>query len=202
MPRVSDRVTHFASASAFESWLAKHHDRERELIVGFYNKQSGRGGLTYREALDLALAYGWIDGVRKRLDAVSYSNRFSPRTPNSIWSTVNRKRVEELIAAGQMKPPGLAAYERRTAATSKSGRYSYEQRPRRLEPAHERIFRTHKKAWAFFEAQPPGYRRTAIWYVVSAVKDETQQRRLATLIEHCAEGRRLGLVTGTKKQSP
>jgi uncharacterized protein YdeI (YjbR/CyaY-like superfamily) len=200
MARAAARIIYFASADAFESWLAKHHDHERELMVGFYNKASGRGGLTYREAVDLALAYGWIDGVRRRVDATSYTNRFSPRQPESVWSAVNRKRAEELIAAGLMRPPGLAAYQKRS--TKKRGRYSYENRPTRLDPPLERDFRANKKAWAFFEAQPPGYRRTAIWYVVSAVKEETQRRRLATLIEHCAAGRRIGLVTGTKTQSP
>jgi uncharacterized protein YdeI (YjbR/CyaY-like superfamily) len=197
--RPSTAITYFASADAFRSWLAKHHDRARELVVGFYKKASGRGGLTYREALDLALAYGWIDGVRKTVDATAYTTRFSPRKANSNWSAVNVRRVEELIAAGAMQPPGLEAYRKRTA--KKTGRYSYEQRPTRFDAADEKTFRTNRNAWAFFEAQPPGYRRTAIWYVVSAVKEETRQRRLATLIQHCVEGRRLGLVTGTPKKS-
>ena len=200
MAPTTARVVYFASAKAFAAWLAKHHDREREIMVGFYKKGSGREGLTYREALDVALAYGWIDGVRRRVDDASYTNRFSPRQANSVWSAVNRKRVEELIVAGRMKPPGLAAYERRS--DRKRGRYSYEERPTGFEPALEKIFRSHKKAWAFFEAQPPGYRRTAIWYVVSAARDETQRRRLTTLIELCATGRRLALTTGTKTQSP
>ena len=197
--RASNRVTHFASADAFRSWLARNHDRARELLIGFYKKASGRGGLTYREALDLALAYGWIDGVRKRIDEASYTIRFSPRTANSIWSAVNRRRVEQLIADGAMAAPGLAAYQSRTAR--RSGRYSYEQRPTVFEPADETTFRANRKAWTFFEAQPPGYRRTAIWYVVSAVKEETRQRRLATLIQECADGRRIGIVTGTTKKS-
>jgi uncharacterized protein YdeI (YjbR/CyaY-like superfamily) len=179
-------ITYFASADAFRSWLAKKHHRVRELLVGFYKKASGRGGLTYREALDLALAYGWIDGVRKRVDAVSYTIRFSPRKTDSIWSAVNKKRVEELIAAGAMQPPGLAAYQKRPSA---------------FEAADEKTFRANPKAWAFFAAQPPGFRRTAIWYVVSAMKEETRQRRLATLIQHAAEGRRFGIITGTTKKS-
>jgi len=197
--RAPARITFFKSADAFGSWLARNHDRTRVLLIGFYKTASGRGGLTYREALDLALAYGWIDGVRKRVDDLSYTIRFSPRKTNSVWSAVNRKRVEELIAAGAMRPPGLAAYQNRSAR--KFGRYSYEQRPTALEPAHEKTFRANRKAWAFFELQPPGYRRTAIWYVVSAVKEETRQRRLATLIEHCADGRRIGIVTGTTKKA-
>ena len=193
--RAPSGIKYFPSAEAFASWLEKNHDRVRELFVGFYKKGSGRGGLTYREALDLALAYGWIDGVRRSVDAASYTQRFSPRKARSNWSAVNKRRVEDLIAAGAMRPPGLAAYQNRTAKTS--GLYSYEQRPTAFEPADEKTFRANRKEWAFFEAQPPGYRRTAIWYVVSAVKEETRQRRLATLIQHCADGRRLGIVTGT-----
>ena len=196
--RAPSGIKYFPSAEAFASWLEKNHDRVRELFVGFYKKGSGRGGLTYREALDLALAYGWIDGVRRSVDAASYTQRFSPRKASSNWSAVNKRRVEELIAAGAMRPPGLAAYQNRAA--KKSGLYSYEQRPTAFEPADEKKVRANRKAWAFFEAQPPGYRRTAIWYVVSAVKEETRQRRLATLIQQCAVGRRLGLVTGTTKK--
>ena len=194
-------IRYFASASAFDSWLAKHHDRARELMVGFYKKASGRGGLTYREALDLALAYGWIDGVRKSVDAESFAQRFSPRTARSNWSAVNLRRVQELIAAGAMRPPGMAVYERRSALAKQPARYSYEARPTSFEPAHEQTFRKNRKAWAYFESMPPGYRRTAIWYVVSAAKEETRQRRLATLIEHCAAGRWIEILTGTKKKS-
>jgi uncharacterized protein YdeI (YjbR/CyaY-like superfamily) len=196
--RTPARITFFRSADAFDAWLARNHGRTRELLVGFYKKASDRGGLTYREALDLALAYGWIDGVRKSVDDISYTIRFSPRKANSVWSAVNRKRVEELIAAGAMRPPGLTAYQNRS---EKKYPYSYENRPTAFEPAHEKTFRENRRAWAFFESQPPGYRRTAIWYVLSAVKEETRQRRLATLIGLCAEGRRLEIVTGTTKKS-
>jgi uncharacterized protein YdeI (YjbR/CyaY-like superfamily) len=197
--RTLNAIRYFASASAFDSWLAKHHDRARELMVGFYKKASGRGGLTYREALDLALAYGWIDGVRKSVDAESFVQRFSPRTARSNWSAVNLRRIQELIAAGAMKPSGMAAYERRSA--KQPGRYSYEARPTSFEPAHEKTFRKNRKAWAYFDSMSPGYRRTAIWYVVSAAKEETRHRRLATLIEHCAAGRWIEILTGTKKKS-
>jgi uncharacterized protein YdeI (YjbR/CyaY-like superfamily) len=186
-------VRFFTSADAFRSWLAKHHDRARELFVGFYKKPSGRGGITYPEALDQALAFGWIDGVRKALDESSYVIRFSPRKADSNWSAVNIRRVGELTASGAMMPPGLAAFQNRRA--KRTGRYSYEQRPRQLEPADEKIFRADPQAWAFFAAQPAGYRRTAIWFVVSAVKEETRRKRLDILIRDSAEGRRLGLVT-------
>jgi uncharacterized protein YdeI (YjbR/CyaY-like superfamily) len=186
-------IKFFASGDAFRSWLAKNHDRARELYVAFYKKSSGKSSITYPEALDHALAFGWIDGVRKALDESSYTIRFTPRKAGSTWSAVNIRRVGALTASGAMMPPGLAAFQNRVAKNT--GRYSYEQRPRTLEPADEKIFRGNPHAWTFFEAQPAGYRRMAIWYVVSAVKDETRRKRLDILIRDSAEGRRLGLMT-------
>jgi uncharacterized protein YdeI (YjbR/CyaY-like superfamily) len=186
-------IKFFAAGEAFRSWLAKNHDRARELYVAFYKKSTGKNSITYPEALDHALAFGWIDGVRKALDESSYTIRFTPRKPGSTWSAVNIRRVGVLTASGAMMPPGLAAFQNRLAKNT--GRYSYEQRPRTLEPADEKIFRGNPQAWTFFEAQPAGYRRTAIWYVVSAVKEETRRKRLDILIRDSAEGRRLGLLT-------
>ncbi len=191
---VSDRpIRFFASGDTFRSWLVKNHDRVHELYVAFYKKSSGKNSVTYPEALDHALAFGWIDGVRKALDESSYTIRFTPRKAGSTWSAVNIKRVKELTASGAMMPAGLAAFQNRVAKNT--GRYSYEQRPRTLEAADEKIFRGNPQAWTFFEAQPAGYRRTAIWYVVSAVKEETRRKRLDILIRDSAEGRRLGLMT-------
>jgi uncharacterized protein YdeI (YjbR/CyaY-like superfamily) len=186
-------IRFFASGKAFRSWLVKNHDRARELHVGFHKKASAKGGITYPDALDQALAFGWIDGVRKALDESSYTIRFSPRTAASIWSAVNIRRVGELTASGAMMPPGVAAFKNRR--TTHTGRYSYEQRPRELEPGDEKIFRELPRAWEFFQAQPPGHRRTAIWWVVSAVKEETRRKRLETVIRESAAGRRLGVVT-------
>lgn len=180
---------HFASAAQFHRWLERNHARERELLVGFYNKASGRGGLTYPEALDEALCYGWIDGIRKRVDADSYSIRFTPRKPDSIWSTVNIRHVERLKQAGRMQPAGAAAFAARDP--KKSGVYSFENRPQQLTAPLEKIFRANKEAWRFFAEQPPGYRRTAIWFVMSAKQDPTRLRRLERLIADSAAGRRI-----------
>lgn len=177
-------------------WLEKNHASATELWIGMYRKASGKGGITYDEALEEALCFGWIDGVRKRLDDESYVQRFTPRTAKSYWSAVNIKRVAELKSAGRMHASGLATFERRDA--SKTGAYSFERQNAKLEPAHEKQFRAKAKAWAFFESQAPWYRRVAVHWVTSAKKEETRQRRLETLIKDSAAGRRIGLL----KQNP
>jgi uncharacterized protein YdeI (YjbR/CyaY-like superfamily) len=187
-------VRFFASAAAFRAWLDEHHASAAEVWVGFFKKQSGRGGITYAEALDEALCYGWIDGIRKRVDDDSYTNRFTPRTARSVWSAVNIKRAGELAAAGRMQPAGLAAFNARDER--RSGQYSYEERQRPLDAPYEALFRSNLAAWDFFAAQPPSYRRTASWWVMSAKKEETRLRRLATLIGASEQGQRLAQVTG------
>jgi uncharacterized protein YdeI (YjbR/CyaY-like superfamily) len=186
-------VTFFETPAAFRAWLTEHHDRARELWVGFHKKGTGRPSITWPEAVDQALCFGWIDGVRKRIDDASYAIRFTPRQPGSIWSAVNVKRAGELAELGLMQPAGLAAFAARDEA--KTNRYAYEQRAAALDEAAERQFRANAAAWAFFEAQPPSYRRAAIWWVVSAKKEETRRKRLAVLIEDSAQGRRLAMLT-------
>ena len=185
----------FASPAEFREWLEKHHATEREVYVGYWKKHTGKPSLTWAESVDEALCYGWIDGIRRSLDADSYTNRFTPRRATSNWSAVNVKRVGELTAEGRMRPPGLAAFERRT----KTAVYSYENRPYELEPAMERAFRKNRKAWAFWETLPPGYRKTCIYWVVNAKRDETRARRLSTLIDACARGERFGQTAGPAK---
>ena len=159
--------------------------------MGFYNRGSGKPSITWQELVDEELCFGWIDSVRKGVDEVSYSNRLTPRTQRSTWSAINIARAKELIRLGRMRPAGLKAFERRTA--ERSAIYSYEQRKRaRLDPEAVRSFRANKKAWAFFQAQAPGYRKTAIWWVISAKREETRQKRLATLIGDSQNGRTIG----------
>jgi uncharacterized protein YdeI (YjbR/CyaY-like superfamily) len=165
-----------------------HHETAREVWVGFYKKGSGRRGITYAEAVDQALCYGWIDGIKKRVDEEGYTHRFSPRKPKSVWSNINIKRAEELERLGLMQPRGLETWENRDPA--RSGIYSFENRPKALTPALERRFKAHKKAWLFFQAQPPGYRRLMIFMVMSAKRDETRERRLEQLIEASEKGLR------------
>jgi uncharacterized protein YdeI (YjbR/CyaY-like superfamily) len=187
------QVKHFRSADEFRRWLQRHHATETELWVGFYRKGCGQTGMSYPDAVDQALCFGWIDGVRKKVDEISYTNRFSPRQPKSNWSTVNIRRVGELTRLGLMADAGLAAFKARDE--KRSGVYSFENRPQSLPRDLEKVFKANTDAWAFWTAQPPGYRRTLTWYVVSAVKDETRQSRLAKVIESSARGQRLGLLS-------
>lgn len=172
----------FAGPAEFRAWLVKNHATTTELFVRCA-KVHVAGGVTYRQALDEALCLGWIDGVRHGVDAASFSVRFSPRKPRSAWSTVNIKRFQELQAEGRVMPAGLSAFEARVKS-----QYSFESRPRALAPAYLRSFRSHARAWAFFETLPPGYRRTCCFWVMSAKQPETRERRLAVLISRSERG--------------
>jgi uncharacterized protein YdeI (YjbR/CyaY-like superfamily) len=173
----------FSTPSQFRSWLQEHHGAFEELWVGFHKKDSGKPSITWPEAVDQALCFGWIDGVRRSLDSNSYVIRFTPRKPRSTWSAVNITRAKELAAQGLMSRAGLTAFARRS--DEKSAIYSYEQRKSaKLADEQERNFRANRKAWNFFESQPPWYRRTAVYWVTSAKKEETQAKRLSTLIEY------------------
>lgn len=176
----------FRSEAEFRRWLEKHHATATELWVGFYKKASGKKGITYREALDQALCFGWIDGIKKRVDEDGFTHRFSPRKAKSAWSAINLCRAEELKQLGVMRPAGLAAFEQRDPAKS------IEHRPTAFAPALERRFKANKKAWTFFEAQPPGYRRLVILFVMSAKREETREQRLALVIQSSEQGKRRG----------
>jgi len=184
----------FRSASEFRQWLERRHDSVTELWVGFYKKASGKRGITYAEAVDQALCFGWIDGIKKRVDEHGYTHRFSPRTSKSVWSLINTRRAEELKRLGVMHPAGLAAFEKRDPA--RSGLYSFENPSVSLPLPLARRFKANKKAWLFFAAQPPGYRRVAISWVTGAKQDATRERRLALLVHASANGKRFGLVIG------
>jgi len=190
----------FPSQAAFRTWLGKHHARAPELWVGFWNKASGRRAMTYQEAVDEALCWGWIDGVKKKVDAERYTNRFTPRKAVSKWSDVNLRRYAELDAAGRVAEPGRAVFAR--FDPTKHRAYSFEARPQTLPPELEQIFRKDRKAWAFFEALPPGYRRTCIHWVIDAKREETRLRRLAQLMELSARGERLPLLSGKSAFEP
>jgi uncharacterized protein YdeI (YjbR/CyaY-like superfamily) len=184
--------TFFASRGAFRAWLDAHHDRETELLVGFYKRSARASGITYQEALDEALAYGWIDGVRRRLDAERWTIRFSPRKARSIWSSVNTKRVRELIALKRMHPAGMRAFEARDP--KRSGIYGHEREEMTFDAASAKTFAANKRAKTFFDAQPPGYKRITTYWVMSAKKEETRMRRLAQLIEKSARGTRIDFM--------
>jgi uncharacterized protein YdeI (YjbR/CyaY-like superfamily) len=177
----------FATPAAFRAWLEIHHEKKTELLVGFHKRATGKQCITWPESVDCALSFGWIDGVRKRIDDDRYVIRFTPRKATSIWSAINIARVKVLTDEGLMRPAGLAAFAARRK--DKSAIYSYEQRKSATLGDYEAKLRANPKAWTFFQAQAPWYRRTASHWVVSAKKEETREKRLAILIEDSANGR-------------
>ncbi len=194
MAVLQPEALHFKTAADFRRWLEKHHARVPELLLGFYKKSSGKGGLTYPEAVDELLCFGWIDGVKRRVDNERYTHRITPRRAGSIWSNVNLGHVARLTKAGRMHPAGIKAFQARKA--HKTGIYAYEQRvavPRsqKFPASLEKIFRANKPAWTHWLAQPPGYQRLAIHWVTSAKREETRQRRLTQLIALSTQGKRL-----------
>ncbi len=181
--------TFFKTPGDFRKWLHKHHARETELWVGLYKKDSGKPSITWPESIDEALCYGWIDGVRKTVDEVSYKIRFTPRRARSIWSAVNIKRVAELTREGRMQATGEKAFAARLEY--RSGIYAYEQRQAELPEVYAKVLRKNKAAAKFFESQPPSYRKIAMWWIVSAKQEETRIKRLQKLIEASSQGRRV-----------
>ena len=181
----------FPTSDDLRRWLLAHHASAPELWVGLHRKGSGRASITWPELVDQLLCFGWIDGVRKSLGDDRYMIRTTPRRAGSRWSAVNRRRVPALIETGLMTPAGLAAWEARDEAEAG---YSFERENASLGEAYEAELRRDPAAWAFWQAQPPGYRKTAAWYVISAKREETRRRRLRTLIEDSAAGRRIGLL--------
>lgn len=186
-------ATFFPSSAAWRAWLEEHHETASELLLGFYKTNAGVIGITYAAAVDEALCFGWIDGVRKRIDESRYTIRFTPRRPRSIWSVVNIKRAGELAQLGLMQPSGLKTFNERDHERSRQ--YSYEAEVRRLDDVYERQFPAHAPAWSFFQAQAPSYQRVANQWVMSAKAESTRQKRLATLIAESERRRRLPQFT-------
>ena len=188
MPTPTD-VTHFRTPADLRKWFRANHAKATELWVGFHKKDSGKPSITWPESVDEALCVGWIDGIRKSLDAHSYTIRFTPRRKGSIWSSVNIARVNVLTAEKRMRPAGIKAFAARLE--NKSGIYSYEQRRDQLEEPYAGLLKKNRAAWTFFEAQPPGYRKVLGWWIVSAKQEATRLSRLKTLIDACARKERL-----------
>ena len=187
---MSANPTFFASAKDLRQWLGEHGADSTELVVGFFKTHTQKATLTWPQAVDEALCFGWIDGVRHGIDDDHYKIRFTPRKPSSRWSAVNIKRVPELEAEGRMTQAGLAAFSLRTEARSRTASYEQEQFPE-LSPAETKAFKQNKAAWSFYEALPPSYRRKMNWLVISAKQQATRDRRFQALVAACAEGRRI-----------
>jgi uncharacterized protein YdeI (YjbR/CyaY-like superfamily) len=183
------KIKYFKSANDFRSWLEKNHATTRELWVGYHKKSSQKPSMTWPESVDEALCFGWIDGIRKSVDDLRYTIRFTPRRRGSIWSAVNIERAQELRDKGLMKPCGMTAFEARKE--NRSGIYSYEQKTASLDVPYEKKLRQNKAAWDFFYVQPPSYRKAIGWWIVSAKQEATRLKRLQKLIEESANGKRV-----------
>jgi uncharacterized protein YdeI (YjbR/CyaY-like superfamily) len=196
---MAPKPTFFPAPADFRAWFEVNHDKSRELLVGFYKKDSGKPSITWPESVQVALCFGWIDGIRKSLDETSYTIRFTPRKPTSNWSSTNIKFVQELTKKGLMHPTGLKAFAVRNE--EKSALYSYEQRnSARFTREQEKQFRANKVAWEFFRSQPPWYQRVCTYWVTSAKKEETKLKRLSELIRHSQNRRTLPGLIPTKKK--
>ena len=186
----SPRPVFFKTPQEFRAWLKKNHKTADEIIVGYYKKSSGKPTMTWQESVDEALCFGWIDGIRRKYGEDSYGNRFTPRRPGSNWSAININRVAELTKLKRMQPAGVAAFAKRTEAKSRV--YTYEQQELlTLDKAIEKKFKANKKAWNFFQAQPPYYRKLMTRWLNSGKAEETRMRRLAKLVASCENGTRL-----------
>ena len=191
-------IKFFKTQAAFRVWLEKNHDKEDELWLGYYKKASGKTSVTYKEALEEVLCFGWIDGISRSIDEEKYCQRYTPRRKGSIWSAVNIKKAEELIKNGKMHSTGLNVYKNRDP--KKAGLYSFEQKEIKFPPALLKMLKANKKAWEYFSQLPPGYRKTSTWWVISAKHEETRQRRMKTLIADSEAGRRIALLIPAKKK--
>jgi uncharacterized protein YdeI (YjbR/CyaY-like superfamily) len=193
------KPTFFSTPTDFRAWLEAHHDKFSELLVGFHKKSSGKPSITWPESVQVALCFGWIDGVRKSLDETSYTIRFTPRRPTSIWSAININLVRKLTKRGLMHPAGLKAFAARDE--KKSAIYSYEQRKNaRFTREQEKQFRANKPAWEFFRSLAPWYQRVTTYWVISAKREETKLKRLSALIGHSQNQRRIPGLIPTKKK--
>jgi len=179
----------FPNTAEFRKWLEENHQSATEVLVGYYRVKTGKPSMSWSDSVDVALCFGWIDGVRRSIDEESYYNRFTPRKPKSNWSKVNIDKVERLIKENKMQPAGLTAYNKRTEARSEI--YSYENQPEKLSEDMEAIFRQHPKGWEFFSAQAPSYKKTKFYWIMSAKQAATQQSRLAKLIQASENNTRL-----------
>ena len=187
---MNPKPTYFANAEEFRRWLAAHAATASELLVGFMKRHTDATSMTWPQAVDEALCFGWIDGVRRRVDDDRYQIRFTPRKPGSTWSAVNIDRFAELQKQGRVTPAGIAAFEQRTEKKSRT--YSYEQAESpEFNPAETKEFKRNKPAWVFFEALPPSYRRKVVWWIISAKQEATRQKRFASFVRACAECRKL-----------
>lgn len=191
-------IKFFETQDAFRKWLEKNHNKKDELWLAYYKKSSGKESITYKQAVDEALCFGWIDGIVKGIDEEKYCQRYTPRRPNSIWSAVNIKKIAELTKAGKMHETGLKAFNNRDL--KQAGLYSFEQKEIIMPAAFLKKLKSNKNAWKYFNNMPKGYQKTATWWVISAKQESTRLRRLDTLIKDSEAGRKIALLTPLKEK--
>lgn len=187
----------FSTAEEFGNWLAENHLKLTEQWVGFYKVKSGKPSMSWSESVDQALCYGWIDGLRKTIDEESYKIRFTPRKPNSHWSTVNLEKMKVLLAENLVSPAGISIYEKRDQ--SKFSRASFEQKNIQLDKPFEDQLKANELAWTFFNQLAPSLKKATVWWVISAKQEATRLRRLATLIECAEKGEKIPPLKWIKK---
>ncbi len=192
------KIKYFVTQSALRKWYEKNFDKEDELWLGFYKKGTGKPSVTWPESVDEALCFGWIDGIRKSIDEERYMIRFTPRRKGSIWSAVNRKKIKELNKAGLVKPSGLTAFKQLDEKRSRI--YSFEQGKVQISEQYENQIKANKKAWGYFQNLPPSAKRPSIWYVMSAKREDTREKRLELLIKCSEQGKRIPQLDITRKK--
>ena len=192
------KPTFFKNQKELRKWFENNHDKGKEIWIGFYKKDSGKANFTWSQSVDQALCFGWIDGIRKSIDEVSYMIRFTPRNPKSNWSSVNIKKINELTKLGLMHRAGIEVFKKREEKRSKI--YSFEQNKVKLNKKYELKFKSSKNAWEFFQSLPPSTKKPSIWWVMSAKREETQIKRLDTLIKSSEEKTVIPQLRWSKKE--
>jgi uncharacterized protein YdeI (YjbR/CyaY-like superfamily) len=192
------KPTFFKDQNELRKWFEKNHDKEKEIWVGFYKKDSGKANFTWSQSVNQALCFGWIDGLRKSIDEDSYMIRFTPRNPKSNWSAINIKKINELTKLGLMHPAGVEEFKKRESKRSEV--YSFEQNKVKLSKKYELKFKSNKKAWEFFKSLPPSTKKPSIWWVMSAKKEETQLKRLDILIKSSEKREKIPPLNIGKKE--
>ncbi len=191
----------FRGPKEFRAWLERRHDERSELWVGYFKKATGEPSMTWPESVDVALCFGWIDGIRKSIDEKRYKIRFTPRRPGSHWSARNLDRIQHLLKAGLVVEPGVAAYRSRNPAKERRASYEQADEDVTLPPEYERRLKADRAAWSYFRTASPSYRKQTTWWIVSAKREETRLRRLETLIRSSAKQEPVPPMRWAKRQA-
>ncbi len=185
-------ILFFKNSAELRKWFEKNHETEKELLLGFYKVHTKKPTVNWSESVDVAICFGWIDGIRKSIDEESYYNRFTPRNPKSNWSAINIDKFERLLKAGLVHQKGIDAFSKKTVEKSKI--YSYERKNAKLTKELENEIKKNKIAWEYFSKLPPSTKHITIFWVMSAKREETQKSRLKILIESSEQNLRIPVL--------